>query len=83
MRRIGEYREAAISVAALSLTGRPHDVRSRAIRDHGVATVIGQDCSDGRDYDRKGDKYPTKGVNRRRVFWIARLVQVCHLRPPP
>jgi hypothetical protein len=55
---------------------RSRDVRCGAIRDHGVATVIAYYCGDGRDYESKGDKYPTNGVNLRRVFRIACLVQV-------
>jgi hypothetical protein len=38
--------------------------------------MISHHRSDNRNSDSKGDKYPTNGVNLRRVFRIACLVQV-------
>jgi hypothetical protein len=40
--------------------------------------MVGHYRSYGCNNESKGDKYPTNGVNLRRVFWIVRLVQVCH-----
>jgi hypothetical protein len=53
-----------------TLTGRSRDVRYGALRDHSFAAIVGRYRSDGRDNDSKGDKYPTNGVNLRRVFRI-------------
>src|SRR5262249_14663347 len=64
------------------LNGRSHDVREGGIRDHSFVAMIDQYSSNGGDNDSKDDKDPANGVNLRRVFRIARLVQVCHSRPP-
>ena len=53
-------------------------MRYGALRDHRFAAMVGDYSGDGRNYDSKGDKYPTNGVDLRHVFRIAGFVQVRH-----
>jgi hypothetical protein len=59
----GEYCQAAIDVAAVTLPSRA--ILRRAVRGYSRSSsrsMIGHHRSDDRNGDSKGDKYPTDGV---------------------